>query len=89
MSTDNGFFDEEIRLWVKVHDPKTNTNCEAELRGRATLVRVVLLISGRLLDAAGFVPGWRAGARNCGMVPYVVLFKESVDRCWSAFPTYC
>jgi hypothetical protein len=84
MHVGNDLFDEETRVWVKVHDPQTNTNCTAELYGRGALIGIVLLISGRLMDAAGFVPGWCAGAKNCGTIPYFVLFREAVERCWAA-----
>ena len=50
---------------------RTDTNCAAELCGRSALVRAVLLMSGRLLDAAGFLPGWRAGAKDYGVISYV------------------
>lgn len=52
---------EEIRVWMDVHDTKSNENYTAELCGTVAEIFSVWQKSGRLMDDAGFVPGSLGG----------------------------
>jgi hypothetical protein len=82
MCVHNDSIDEEIWLRLKIHDPKTNANRTAKLHGTVSKIRGLLNWSGRLLDDAGFIPGWRATGKDCGTIDYIVLVGEAVERCW-------
>jgi hypothetical protein len=74
--------DEEVRVLVKVHDTNTNTNWVAEIYGTVAEIARLWHKSAKLMDDAGFVPGWRTSGTPCGSVQYLVLIREAVERCW-------
>jgi hypothetical protein len=76
---------EEIRVWMDIHDTKTNRNWTAVLFGTVAEIFSVWQKSGKLMDDAGFVPGWRAGGTYCGSIDYIVLASEAEERCWPSF----
>ena len=82
MYFNNDSIDEEICLWLKVHDSKTNANRTATLHGMVSEIWGLLCWSGRLLDMAGFIPGWRAAGMHGATIDYIVLVREAVERCW-------
>jgi len=76
--------DEEFYVWLKIHDPKRNKNWTAELYGTADELRRLGPKSARLMDDAGFLVGWRPGAKYCGSIDYLILVREAVERRWWA-----
>jgi hypothetical protein len=74
--------DEEICVWLNVHDRKTNSNYTAELRGTFAEIEHLGRKSAKFMDEAGFVPGWLPTGKYCGSIAYIVLAREAVERCW-------
>lgn len=84
MFIDFDIVNEASYVWLKVHDPKTNTNWLAELYGTPEEIRHLGLKSAKFMDDAGFVVGWRQGAEYRGSIDYLILVREAVERCWWA-----
>ena len=82
MYVDFDILNEEVRVWLKVHDPKTNRNWAAVLYGTAAEIDRLGRKSAKLMDDAGFIVGWRPTAKYCGSIDYLILVREAVERCW-------
>jgi hypothetical protein len=76
---------EEIRVWMNVHDTKANKNLIAQMYGTVAEIFHAWRNSGKLLDEAGFIPGWCSTATSCGSIDYFVLVREAVERCRPTF----
>jgi hypothetical protein len=75
---------EQYRVWLPVHDPRTNSNWWAELYGTAAEIYRMGRRSAKFMDDAGFIVGWRESANYCGSIDYLILVREAVERCWWA-----